>query len=93
MMDLVELRRNSSMEIEAVREPMVDDLPYFQALPLFTDFSRIIPKELFIRRELYESPTLKVVKEDIRGELAAQWLMQEAMEAQMGSIVIDQEVM
>jgi len=72
---------------------MVDDLPDFQAFPLFTNFSRIRPEELFIRRGLYESPALKVLKEEIREELAAQRLKQEALEAQMGSIVIDQEVM
>jgi len=59
MMDLVELRGNSRRQIESPWEPLVDVLPYFQALPPFTNFSRIMPEELFVRRELFESPTLQ----------------------------------
>ena len=85
--DLVRLRRNSTRQIKAPKEPLVDDLPDFRALPSFTNLYALKLEELFVRKEIYEGPTLEVLKE----ELTIRRLKQEALKDKMEDIVANQE--
>jgi len=89
IVDVIELRRSASRHIEAPMVPLVDDLSDFKSLPPFSGLSFLKPKDLFVRRELYESPTLEVLKE----ELTTHRLKQEALEAKMEDIVVTQAEM
>jgi len=56
----------------------------------FIDYQNMGFEDLFVRRALFENPTLEVFKTEIREELTAQRKKQEVLEAQMGSIVENQ---
>jgi len=86
-MDRVDLRRNIFRQIEPPRVPLIDDLPEFRGLASYNELFALKLEEIFVKREIYEAPTLKVLKE----ELASQRLKQEALEDKLESLAANQE--
>jgi predicted nuclease with TOPRIM domain len=87
--DLIELRRSASRQLEAPKMPMGDDLEYYIPFVSFSNIPFLKPDNLFVRKNIFVNPALVVLKE----ELAAQRMKHEALEAKIEEIVQTQSTL